>query len=576
MNRTAPLLLVAALALGVSPAAAQLLVKPNVAPVVANQLPNTTHYQGTVGIIDLSSAFRDPDASAAVRLTTSLGVMNFTLDGETAPITVANFLRYVDEGRYFIHDNTTNQQASLFFHRSVPGFVIQSGGFMGTVHPNGSGNLLASQVPAFAPIQNEPVISNRRATIAMAKLGGDPNSATSQWFINLADNSANLDFQNGGFSVFGRVAGNGMAVADAIAALPVRNFGFFDQLPVRNYTSPNPARLENLVSIPGFNRISPFVFTATSNNPTSAEVSVSGTNLLVRALQPGPALLTVTATDLDGASISQSLDVSIVAAPGRLRNISTRGRIPAGDAVMIGGFIVRGGPSHNVVVRAIGPSLTDRGVANALADTTIELHGANGLIASNDNWAEGPDQQLITDIGIAPENPREAALFAKLPASADAFTAYTAIVRSKDGTSGIGLVEIFDLEAGAGSTLRNLSTRGPVAAGEPLIGGLILQGANPNRLVVRAIGMSLPPEVGTRLPNPMLELRDANGTVVDQNDDWQTHPDAAEIRDLGLAPGDATESALIRRGQSAPLTALITGAGGAPNGVALIEVFAVE
>jgi peptidyl-prolyl cis-trans isomerase A (cyclophilin A) len=116
-------------------------------------------------------------------------------------------------------------------HRSVPGFVIQGGGFTFDMATP------LNQVPAFAPVVNEPEFANVRGTIAMAKLGGDPNSATSQWFFNLADNTANLDGQNGGFTVFGEVVGNGMDVVDAIAALPRFNFGgATNELPLRNYS----------------------------------------------------------------------------------------------------------------------------------------------------------------------------------------------------------------------------------------------------------------------------------------------------------------------------------------------------
>jgi cyclophilin family peptidyl-prolyl cis-trans isomerase len=148
-----------------------------------------------------------------VRLESNLGTFEMELLETNAPVTTANFLKYASSGRY---DGT-------IVHRSVPDFVLQSGGFALR------GNNLV-QVPTFGTITNEPGLSNLRGTVAMAKLGGDPHSATSQWFINLGDNSANLDNQNGGFTVFARVFGNGMRVADAMRRVPVYNASGADAL----------------------------------------------------------------------------------------------------------------------------------------------------------------------------------------------------------------------------------------------------------------------------------------------------------------------------------------------------------
>ena len=163
-----------------------------------------------------------PTANATVvEFQTDLGNFEVNLYDNATPETVANFLNYVNNGRF----------TSSVIHRSVPGFVVQGGGFTFDMA------LPLNDIPTFAPVMNEPEFANVRGTIAMAKLGGDPNSATSQWFFNLGDNTANLDGQNGGFTVFGEVVGNGMDVVDAIAALP--RFGFaapFGELPLRNYT----------------------------------------------------------------------------------------------------------------------------------------------------------------------------------------------------------------------------------------------------------------------------------------------------------------------------------------------------
>ena len=170
-------------------------------------------------------------AQTTVRFRTVLGDFDVELFDEETPITVANFVGIVNQGDY---DNT-------FFHRSIPGFVVQGGGFQATT---------LDEVPTVDPIMNEPGVSNTRGTIAMAK-GSDPDSATTQWFFNLADNSASLDDpqNSGGFTVFGRVLGNGLSVVDAIAAVPTVDAGApFDDIPLIDFTG-GAITDENLVIV---------------------------------------------------------------------------------------------------------------------------------------------------------------------------------------------------------------------------------------------------------------------------------------------------------------------------------------
>ncbi len=163
-----------------------------------------------------------PAAQATVvEFQTVLGSFSVNLFVETTPATVTNFLDYVNNGAY----------TDSIFHRSVPDFVIQGGGF------TYGGTLPLATVPANAAVANEPELSNVRGTIAMAKIGGQPDSATTQWFISLVDNSGDLDGDNGGFTVFGVVMDNGMDVVDAIAALDRFNFGgALAETPLRDYT----------------------------------------------------------------------------------------------------------------------------------------------------------------------------------------------------------------------------------------------------------------------------------------------------------------------------------------------------
>ncbi|MCP5146273.1 MAG: peptidylprolyl isomerase [Gammaproteobacteria bacterium] len=174
-----------------------------------------------------------PVSATNVKLVTSMGDIEIGLLDSVAPGTVQNFLNYVNDGDYI----------NSFIHRSVPGFVIQGGGYTfveGTV----------ASVPADAAVTNEYQRSNQRGTVAMARLGGQPNSATNQWFINLDDNSNPLDTTDGGFTVFGEVLGEGMAVAEAIAALTTYNAGSpFGELPLIQYDGVSQIQAANLVLI---------------------------------------------------------------------------------------------------------------------------------------------------------------------------------------------------------------------------------------------------------------------------------------------------------------------------------------
>jgi|GEM_PF-875502 len=560
----------------------------NTPPVVTNQIADFTVYgSGSPRVIDLTTAFADSDVSAAVRLGTVLGAVDVALFGQEKPVTVANFLNYVNQGRYFKIDPTNGQPASSFLHRSIPGFIIQGGGFLGTVHPNPPPPVQVTVVLPFPAIQNEPGISNRRGTIAMAQVslqggGTDPNSATCQWFINLADNGGppnNLDIRHnnsGPFTVFGRVVNNSMSIVDSIAAVPVYNASGgdpnspFRELPLRNYTPPNPVQVSNFVSVPEISHISPLTFSVTSSDPAVADATVSGTNLLVSGHQVGSATFTVTATDFDGAPVSQNFTVTVVAAPGRLIQLSTRMQVGTGDDVLIAGLIMRGPSPKRLLLRAIGPST---GLGGALADPVLELYDSTGVIASNGNWGDAPNRQDIIDTGVPPASPNESAILTTLP-SDPAAVAYTAIVRGANNTTGIALVEVYDLDSGPGSTLLNLATRGRVDL-EPnvLIGGFFLGGTESKRVLARAVGPSLAAAgVPNPLADPTLALHDGNGTLLVSNDDWGTSPDQAEIQASGVAPTDPKESAVLRILPAGPCTAIVRGVNNT-TGVASVEIY---
>jgi len=176
-----------------------------------------------IAVATLAATLYAPLSGATiVQFQTTLGNFEVNLYDEQTPETVANFLEYVNAGDY----------QNVVFHRSVSGFIVQGGGFVS------AGSLPLDSLPANPAVVNEPEFSNVRGTIAMAKLAGNPNSATSQWFFNVADNSADLDDQNGGFTVFGEVTDLGMTVIDDINDLPIFNFGgALGELPLRRYST---------------------------------------------------------------------------------------------------------------------------------------------------------------------------------------------------------------------------------------------------------------------------------------------------------------------------------------------------
>jgi cyclophilin family peptidyl-prolyl cis-trans isomerase len=551
-------------------------VAQNVPPTVSSPIANFTEYaDAPARTIDLATVFSDPDVSNAVRMTTVLGNIDIALFGQQKPVTVANFLKYVDQGRYFLLDPTTNQTASSFIHRSESGFVIQGGGFIGTVNSTNTAIQPTAVATPFPPIQNEPGIPNKRGTIAMAKVGGNPNSATSQWFINLADN-ASLDnpANNGGFTVFGRVVNGGMTVVDSIAALPRYNFSAagpdFGQLPLRNYDGASAVKVQNLVSIPGLSQISPLSFSAVADNG-NVVVGISGTKLSVAGKIVGTSHVTVTATDFDGATVSQTFTVTVITPPGRLVNISTRMQVGTGDNALFAGFIMSGSGSKRLVIRAIGPS---SGLSGAVADPVLELHdNSTATIATNDNWGDAPNKQEIIDLGLAPGSPNESVILTTIPSDPKGI-AYTAIMRGAGNTGGLGVVEVYDLDSGPGSTLVNISTRGQVGSDpNALIGGFIFGGTDSKQVLVRAIGPSLTGfGVPGALSNPTLDFVNAQGTTIDSNDDWTTSPQKTQIQNSGLAPTNSKESAIIQTIPAGNYTAVVHGVGGV-TGVGSVEVY---
>jgi N-acetylneuraminic acid mutarotase len=253
-----------------------------------------------------------------------------------------------------------------------------------------------------------------------------------------------------------------------------------------------------------------------------------------------------------------------------LANISTRTRVETGDNALIGGFIITGDVPKRVLIRAIGPSLETAGISGALQDPTLDLVQSGATIASNDNWKDSSDRAEIEASTIPPSHDFESAIVRTLDPGP-----YTAIMRGKSDTTGVGLVEVYDLDTSANSKLANISTRGIVQSDDDImIAGTIVVGdtGSSRPVIVRAIGPSL--TVNGKLADPTLDLVDANGTVVRANDNWRTDQPAT-IQATGVAPENDAEAALVHIVSPAPYTAIVRGAGGS-TGVAVVEVYALD
>jgi hypothetical protein len=277
---------------------------------------------------------------------------------------------------------------------------------------------------------------------------------------------------------------------------------------------------------------------------------------------------------------------SAAVAQTNLGNISTRSFVQPGEHVMIGGFIVQGSGPKRVMIRAIGPELTQFGIPDALANPRLELHNRTGaLIASNDDWQTTILGGIITtnqvsDIqnsGLAPTVASESAIIADLQPGN-----YTAIVHGVNNTTGVALVEVYDLNPGAGSDLGNISTRSFVQTGEHvMIGGFIVQGSGPKKVIIRAIGPELTQfGIADALANPRLELYNRTGALIASNDNWQTtirggiitSNQVSDIQNSGHVPTAASESAIIANLQPGNYTAIVRGIGNT-TGVGLVEVY---
>jgi DNA-binding beta-propeller fold protein YncE len=256
---------------------------------------------------------------------------------------------------------------------------------------------------------------------------------------------------------------------------------------------------------------------------------------------------------------------------GQPLNIATRLQIQSGDNVLIGGFIITGpaGSTKKVLIRGIGPSLANFGVAGTIPDPFLELHESDGSVVSNDNWKQAPNVAEIPS-GFAPSNDLESIIYTTLSPGN-----YTAILKGAHGEAGVGLVEAYDFDTTSTAKLANIATRGFVNTGDNvMIGGFIIGGTEPANVLVRAIGPSLT-QFGVQgaLQATTLELHDSNGSVI-SNEGWRSTQEA-EITATTIPPTNDNEAAILATLVPGNYTAIVRGKNDT-TGIAVIEAYNLQ
>jgi hypothetical protein len=306
---------------------------------------------------------------------------------------------------------------------------------------------------------------------------------------------------------------------------------------------------------------------------SSATVAAAQTNTTLTASVQGNYVL-LGRTEYQGMYFSDWGPITrfqVGSSISRLLNIATRGQVQTGDNVMIAGFIIQGSTPKKLLIRARGPSLAAApfNVPGTLANPFLTLYSGATPIDSNDDFASHPNAASIP-VDWVPTNPKESAIVATLNPGA-----YTAIVNGVGGTSGIAIVEVFEIDHPE-TPIINIATRGPVNTGDNvMIAGLIIQGDAPKTVLITARGpsMAVPPfNVPGTLPDPTLTLYSGQ-TVIASNDNWGSAANAVQIQSAVGAPTNPKESAILITLQPGAYTAIVSGANGV-TGLGIVEVFA--
>ncbi len=545
-------------------------------PTLVQPLPaQTLAVGGTGATTDLRQHLAVPGVVGRefAQFETVVGRFNVELRDDVAPRHVANFLAYVQANTY----------ANSFLHRAAS----FEGGAVSIVQGGGYGFRIPFEIFTIqkrAPVALEYNLANARGTLAAARTA-DINSATSEWFFNVRDNSTILNRSNGGgYTVFGRVLGTGLTVVDAMAALSRVNAGSpFNELPVRNFTGGNVGEA-NLVTVTAVRQISLYPvgdspaivqYAAESSAPNVATAGTNGSNLVITPVGPGTTNVTVRATDTNGNSAQTTVAVTVtgVAVPARLTNLSVRTAMGSAQTLIMG-FTMNGG-AKSVLLRAVGPGLAQFNVAGTMADPRLALFRDATQLEANDNWGGSPALgTAFTGVGA----------FGLPPTSLDA-----ALLRAVDGGhtaqvtgtgAGVVLVEAYDAGAGNSPRLVNVSARNRVGTGDNiLIAGFNIAGPGSMSLLIRAVGPRLglaPFNVDGVLADPVLEIYNSQGQKVTENDNW-TASLAATFQAVGAFPLSAgsRDAALLTTLPPGSYTAQVSGVAGS-TGEALVEIYEVR
>ena len=486
-----------------------------------------------------------PSNGGGISITGGLTIANCTISGHTTGSSGGGI---VSSGTLSIVNSTISGNSA-------------TGGFGGGIYSTGT-----------AQITNSTISNNSASELSLGigSGGGILNGGGSLVVTNSTISGNVAQFRGGGIqSNSGTLRSRNTIIAlntapsgpDVFGALSSENFNLIGN---NSGVTITPAQSADRIGTPG-SPINPLLDTLKDNGgPTLTRALLSGSTAINNGDPNAPA------RDQRGYVRPNPPDIGAYefggTIPATLANISTRLFVQTGDNVLIGGFIITGTQQKKVILRAIGPSLS---LPGKLADPTLELYQGQTLLEANDNWMDSPNKQAIIDSTIPPSDPLESAIVRSVAPGN-----YTAVVRGANNGTGIGVVEAYDLDRTVDSKLANIATRGAIQTGDNvLFGGFIVLGSDSQKVIIRALGPSVP--VAGTLADPTLELRDGNGALLESNDNWVDSANKQAIIDSTIPPTSNQESAIVRTLTPGNYTTIVRGVN-STTGIAVVEIYALN